>query len=131
MVRAFFEHFKKDIKKAIAPPPRAMVIEEEEEEEVIEIDDAPRAIPLDDEIQALDSSTDETPALGSSEAEEEAPPQALVVEEDEEPQVSEEVTPEPQPEPEPEVEEEDEGGFISSGDDARPLNTDELEDSDQ
>ena len=52
MVRAFFEHFKKDIKKAIAPPPKAMVIEEEEEEEegvILDEEEAPRAVPIEEE----------------------------------------------------------------------------------
>jgi len=52
MVRAFFEHFKKEIKKSITPPPRAMVIEEEEGFDVRSLGDgsAPRAIPVDEDL---------------------------------------------------------------------------------
>ncbi len=43
MVKSFFEHFRREIKKAITPPPRAMVIEEEEEEdEIVPGGDEPR-----------------------------------------------------------------------------------------
>lgn len=50
MVSNFFEHFKKDIKKAITPPPRAMVIEDEEEFDVRPLDGGavPRAILVDE-----------------------------------------------------------------------------------
>lgn len=53
MVRSFFEHFKKDIKRAIVPPPRAMVIEEEEDEVVVlEVNDSsPKAIPVKDDSE--------------------------------------------------------------------------------
>ena len=57
MVRAFFEHFKKDIKKAISPPPKAMLIEEEEEEDeggILGADDnAPQAVPVENEPEEI------------------------------------------------------------------------------
>ena len=83
MVSAFFEHFKKDIKKAITPPPRAMVIDEDGEDGVGgfvggelpagDVDDgpAPRAIPVEeDEDEGI-------VPLG-----EEPPVRAILVEED-------------------------------------------------
>ena len=57
MVSAFFEHFKKDIKKVITPPPRAMVIEEDEdsgdEGRILDMGNVPRAIPIDEEGEDL------------------------------------------------------------------------------
>jgi len=76
MVSAFFEHFKKDIKKAITPPPRAMVIEEDEEglgseSDIADDGSAPRAIPVDEDEGIV-------PA-----GEELEPVRAILVEEDE------------------------------------------------
>jgi len=51
MVSSFFEHFKKDIKIIIKPPPKAMVIEEDEIDEgrILDVEDAPRAVPVKEE----------------------------------------------------------------------------------
>ncbi|MCP5535254.1 MAG: hypothetical protein H7A51_03355 [Akkermansiaceae bacterium] len=101
MVSAFFEHFKKDIKKAITPPPKAMVIEEDEdgvEQEGRVLDDspAPRAIPVeeDEDEGIVPSGEDPRPlrAIPVEEDEEDVPPgatpggqplRAVPVEEDE------------------------------------------------
>ncbi|MFK7909918.1 MAG: penicillin-binding transpeptidase domain-containing protein [Akkermansiaceae bacterium] len=60
MVSAFFEHFKKDIKKAITPPPKAMVIEEDDEVgteddegRILDVESAPRAIPVEEEDEGI------------------------------------------------------------------------------
>lgn len=88
MVSAFFEHFRKDIKKAITPPPRAMVVEDEEDEEDDAtgrmIDDgreAPRAIPV-EEGEGLVPDGEEPRPLHSDV--ERRPGRAILIEEDEE-----------------------------------------------
>jgi penicillin-binding protein 2 len=52
IVSTFFEHFGKDIKKAITPPPKAVVIEEDEDEGVgyvLDNGNVPRAIPVEED----------------------------------------------------------------------------------
>ncbi len=52
IVSTFFEHFAKDIKKAITPPPKAMVIEEEGDGvdgRVLDTGAVPRAIPVEED----------------------------------------------------------------------------------
>lgn len=57
MVSAFFEHFEKDIKIMITPPPKAMVIDESEDE-LLDLESAPRAVPVEEDEGGLD------PAMG-------------------------------------------------------------------
>ncbi|MBT8044019.1 MAG: hypothetical protein KJO79_03630 [Verrucomicrobiae bacterium] len=98
MVSAFFEHFKKEIKKAITPPPRAMVIEEEGDEDdgrLLDDGPAPRAIPVeeDEDDGIIPSGDDPRPlrAIAVEEDEDEVPRnqngrrplRAIPVEEDE------------------------------------------------
>jgi len=55
IVSDFFEHFKKDIKQMIKPPPKAMVIEEEEAPSgILNVDGAPRAVPIEEDDRGLD-----------------------------------------------------------------------------
>ena len=96
MVSAFFEHFKKDIKKAITPPPRAMVIEEDDEGEgrILGEGPAPRAIAVEeDEDEGLVPTGDDPRPLRTDLDEEDdairnangrRPLRAVPVEEDEE-----------------------------------------------
>lgn len=72
MVRAFFEHFKKEIKVAIAPPPKALVIEEDEDEgAMLDADEVPRAIPVEEDEDGLIPSDDEARPLRAVPVEEE------------------------------------------------------------
>jgi len=75
MVNAFFEHFKKDIKKAITPPPRAMVIEEDEYDSghIIDEGNVPKAIPIEEDDEGIIPMEDEVRPL-----------RAIPVDEDEE-----------------------------------------------
>ena len=112
MVSAFFEHFKKDIKRTIMPPPRAMVIDEEEDPDeegrVLDVESAPRAVPVEDDDESILPDEDAPRPLRAIPVEEDddpvpvspippdpnnpslpdpvapAPPRALPVEEDEE-----------------------------------------------
>jgi len=68
MVSSFFEHFKKDIKIIIKPQPKAMVVEEDEEENaILDVEDAPRAVPVEENDGGflLDPGM-ETPGAGNS-----------------------------------------------------------------
>ena len=98
MVSAFFEHFKKDIKKAITPPPKAMVIEEEDEGDdegrMLDVDSAPRAVPVEEEDEGILPAGEEPRPLRAIPVEEDEPepepvapprpPRARPVEEDDE-----------------------------------------------
>lgn len=99
MVSAFFEHFKKEIKKAITPPPKAMVIEEDDEENeeegrIMDLESAPRAVPVEEEEEGILPEEDAPRPL-----------RAVPVEEDEESQDGEPAPPtgpepaDPAPEP--------------------------------
>ena len=79
MVRAFFEHFKKEIKKSITPPPKAMVVDEDDEGEgeVQGAGDVPRAIPVEeDEDEGLVPEGDEPRRPSHAVPEDDTPPPA-------------------------------------------------------
>ena len=96
MVSAFFEHFKKEIKKSITPPPMAMVVEDDEADEkpdeggrVLDDGDVPRAIPVEeDDDEGLVPRDDDVRPLHPAPTEEDEdedspvePPRAVPVDE--------------------------------------------------
>lgn len=105
MVRSFFEHFKKDIKKAIAPPPKAMVIDEGDDDGGVEVDDegmldtdsAPKVILVEEDeglvpseaeprplrAEVVEEDPQDTPAVEDEPTVEPPRPRAIPVEEDE------------------------------------------------
>jgi len=73
MISDFFEHFKEEIKIMIKPPPKAMVIEEDEGEVgPLDVEDAPRAIPVEEDDLGLD------PIMNLPDAGRGAPPSGFI-----------------------------------------------------